>query len=60
MEADGNIFNRYHNDFRLLNRKLLEYSGLTQQLSESFSKSGTIIDTDKVKSNNIKNLSLML
>lgn len=54
MEADENIFNRYHNDFRLLNGKLLDYYGFTQRLSEALSKSGTIIDTEEVKSNDIK------
>lgn len=54
MEADENIFNRYHNDFRLLYGKLLDYYGFTQQLSEALSKSGTIIDTEEVKSNDIK------
>ncbi|MGD6969001.1 hypothetical protein ACQCVP_21510 [Rossellomorea vietnamensis] len=54
MEADENIFNRYHNDFRLLNGKLLDYYGFTQELSESLNKSGTIIDTEEVKSNDIK------
>ncbi|OIK09848.1 hydrolase [Bacillus sp. MUM 13] len=54
MEADENIFNRYHSDFRLLNGKLLDYYGLTQQLSEVVSKSGTIIDTEEVKSHDIK------
>jgi hypothetical protein len=54
MEADENIYNRYHNDFRLLNGKLLDYYGFTQRLRESLSKSGTIIDTEEVKSNDIK------
>ncbi|MGM0847241.1 MAG: zinc dependent phospholipase C family protein [Bacillota bacterium] len=54
MEAGENIFNRYHNDFRLLNGKLLDYYGFTQELSESLSKSGTIIDTEEVKSNDIR------
>lgn len=54
MEADENIFNRYHNDFRLLNGKLLDYYGFTQELRESLNKSGTIIDTEEVKSNDIK------
>jgi hypothetical protein len=54
MEADENIYNRYHNDFRLLNGKLLNYYGFTQRLRESLSKCGTIIDTEEVKSNDIK------
>lgn len=54
MEADENIFHRYHNDFRLLNGKLLDYYGFTQQLNEALSKSGTIIDTEEVKLNDIK------
>ncbi|WP_456274746.1 hypothetical protein [Bacillus sp. AK031] len=54
MEADENIFNRYHNDFRLLNGKLLDYYGFTHQLSEALSEKGTIIDTEEVKINDIK------
>jgi hypothetical protein len=54
MKADTNIFNRYHNDFRLLNGKLLDYYGFTQQLSEALSKSGTIVETEEVKSNDIE------
>ncbi|MGD7024278.1 hydrolase [Rossellomorea vietnamensis] len=54
MEADEDIFNRYHNDFRLLNGKLLDYYGFTQELSETISKSGTIIDTEEVNSNDVK------
>lgn len=54
MESDENTFHRYHNDFRLLNGKLLNYYGFTQQLNEALSKSGTIIDTEEVKSNDIK------
>ncbi|UCZ54267.1 hydrolase [Bacillus shivajii] len=54
MEVDENIFNRYHNDFRLLNGKLLDYYGCTQQLNEALNKNGTIIETEEVKSNDIK------
>lgn len=53
MEADENIFNRYHNDFLLLNIKLLDYNA-SQQLSGALSISGTIIETEEVKSNDIK------
>ncbi|TYS19855.1 hydrolase [Rossellomorea vietnamensis] len=53
MEADEDIFNRYHNDFRLLNGKLLDYYGFTQELRELLSESGTIIDTEEVESNDI-------
>lgn len=54
MEADENIFNQYHNDFRLLNGKLLDYYGFTQQLSVALSKSAKIIETEEVKSSDIK------
>lgn len=56
MEADKSIFNRYHNDFRLLNGKLLDYYGYTQQLSAAISQNGTIIETEEVKSDDIKKL----
>lgn len=53
MEEDENVFNRYHNDFRLLNGKLLDYYDFTQQLNEALSKHGTIIETEEVKSSDI-------
>ena len=54
MKVDENIFNRYYNDFRLLDGKLFDYYGFTQQLSEALGKSSTIIETEEVKSNDIK------
>ncbi len=56
MEADKSIFNQYHNDFRLLNGRLLDYNGYTQQLSAAISKNGTIIETEEVKFDDIKKL----
>ncbi|TDF90107.1 zinc dependent phospholipase C family protein [Paenibacillus piri] len=54
MEADPDLFNLYHNDFRLLNGKLLEYYGFTKQLSEALSKSDSIIEIEEVKCKDIK------
>ncbi len=34
MKADQDIFSRYHQDFRLLNAKLLEHYGLAQDLKD--------------------------
>lgn len=54
METDKNIFNLYHNDFRLLNGKLLDYYGYTKKMSKALSFSGTIIDLDEVNSQDIE------
>ncbi len=56
MEVDENIFSRYHNDFQLLNGKILDYYEITPQLRESLRKTGTIIETEEVKSNDIQEL----
>lgn len=56
MEADENVSNQYHNDFQLLNGKLLEYYGYRQQLSDALNRSVTIIETEEVKSSDIKKL----
>ena len=56
MEADKNIFSRYHNDFQLLNGKILNYYGITSQLRESLRKTVTITETEEVKSNDIQEL----
>ena len=53
METDTNIFNRYHNDFRILNGKLLDYYNFTQPLREALSRSSEIVETEEVKCSDI-------
>ncbi len=55
MEENNEILHLYHNDFRLLNGKLLEYYGLKNDLSRRLSKFPTILDLEEVKSEEVKN-----
>jgi hypothetical protein len=54
MEANKKIFNLYHNDFRLLNGKLLEYYGFTDELRKMLSYFPTIFDLQEVKSKDVE------
>ena len=50
LEVDKEILNLYHNDFRLLNGKLLEFYGFTDELRKTLSHFPTILDLEEVKS----------
>lgn len=54
MEANKEIFNQYHNDFQLLNGKLLEYYGFTDKLREMLKSFPTIFDLQEVKSKDVE------
>ena len=54
MEADKEILNLYHNDFRLLNGKLLEYYGFKDELRKTLSNIPTIFDLQEVKSKDVE------
>ncbi|WP_043932004.1 zinc dependent phospholipase C family protein [Bacillus sp. EB01] len=54
MDADEGLYKLYHNDFRLLNGKLLEHYGFTDELRKSFSQFPTILDLDEVTSNDVE------
>ncbi|MEH7384673.1 hydrolase [Bacillus sp. JJ1521] len=55
MEEDPQILQLYHNDFRLLNGKLLEHYGFTNQLKEEVHLgSVTIIDLEEVKTKEVE------
>lgn len=54
MEANQEIMNLYHNDFRLLNGKLLEHYGFTDKLRKALSNSSRIIDLQEVKSKDVE------
>lgn len=54
MDDDERMYKLYHNDFRLLNGKLLEYYGLTNELRNSFSLIPAILDLDEITSKNVE------
>ncbi|GIN72848.1 hypothetical protein J14TS2_33230 [Bacillus sp. J14TS2] len=54
MEADEGLYTLYHNDFRLLNGKLLEHYGFTSELKETFSHFPAIIDLEEVQSEDVR------
>lgn len=53
MEAEIELFKRYHNDFQLLNGKLLEYYGLKDELKNSLSQIPTAPDLEDVSSKEV-------
>lgn len=54
LEADKEIFNLYHNDFRLLNGKLLEYYGFSEELKKCFIDIPKVVDLEEVKSKDVE------
>lgn len=55
IEANPQILQLYHNDFRLLNGKLLEHYGFTKYLKEELHLGPvTIIDLEEVKSKEVE------
>ncbi|WP_342601055.1 hydrolase [Psychrobacillus sp. FSL H8-0483] len=54
MEANKEIFNLYHNDFQLLNGKLLEHYGFTDELRKMLRYLPTIFDLQEVKSKDVE------
>lgn len=54
MDADEGLYKLYHNDFRLLNGKLLEYYDTTDELRKTISHFPTILDLDEVKSKDVE------
>jgi hypothetical protein len=56
MDADEGLYNLYHNDFRLLNGKLLEHYGVTNELRKTFNHFPAILDLEEVKSKAVEKL----
>lgn len=56
MEADKGLYELYHNDFRLLNGKLLEHYSLTDKLKELFSHSPTVFDLEFITAKGVEKL----
>ncbi|MBP3951748.1 hydrolase [Bacillus suaedae] len=54
IDADKTMLKQYHNDFRLLNAKILDYYGFKEQLSKGLHKTGSIIETDEVKPSEVE------
>ncbi|WP_152393279.1 zinc dependent phospholipase C family protein [Paenibacillus guangzhouensis] len=54
MEADKELYHLYHNDFRLLNGKLLEYYDVRDELIEKLRYFPAIIDLQEVSSKEVK------
>jgi hypothetical protein len=54
MGADDGLYNLYHNDFRLLNGKLLEYYGFTEEFRKILSQCPTILDLEEVNSDDVE------
>lgn len=54
LENNNEIFTQYHNDFRLLNGKLLDYYGFTNELKAELNISSEIIDLEEVTSEDMK------
>lgn len=55
MDADEGIYKLYHNDFRLLNGKLLEYYGFTDELRKILrSHFPSIVDLEEVNSKEVE------
>ncbi|ATP39517.1 hydrolase [Solibacillus sp. R5-41] len=54
MESNEEMINLYHNDFRLLNGKLLEYYGYTEELQELLEGPATIVELEEVKLEDFK------
>ena len=54
VEADTNIFNRYHEDFRLLNGKLLDYYCCTKQLTEVLHNIRPFVEIEEVQLNDLE------
>jgi len=54
MESNKELVNLYHNDFQLLNGKLLEFYDFTDELREMLSYPPTIFDLQEVKSKDVE------
>jgi hypothetical protein len=54
MDADEELYKLYHNDFRLLNGKLMEHYGLTDELRQTFSHLPAIINLEEVTAEDVE------
>ncbi|SEO97255.1 zinc dependent phospholipase C family protein [Paenibacillus sp. OV219] len=56
MEANKELYNQYHKDFRVLNGQLLEHYGLKDELNRLLFHSDDVIDLVEVKSKDVEAL----
>lgn len=54
MQADPNLYQTYHQDFRLLNGRLLEHYGLKDALSKKLTDVPAVPDLEEVESKDIE------
>lgn len=54
MDADEGLYKLYHNDFRLLNGKLLNHYGFSDELRKTFGHFPTILDLEEVSSKDVE------
>ncbi|MCJ7842811.1 zinc dependent phospholipase C family protein [Lederbergia sp. NSJ-179] len=54
MDANEGLYTLYHNDFRLLNGKLLEHYGFTDELRETLRHFPAILDLEEVKAKDVE------
>ncbi|HJF30600.1 MAG TPA: zinc dependent phospholipase C family protein [Sporosarcina psychrophila] len=54
MEVDKEILDLYHNDFRLLNGKLLDYYGFKDEFKEMLCDTPAILNLQEVKSKDVE------
>jgi hypothetical protein len=54
MDVDEGLYKLYHNDFRLLNGKLLEHYAFSNELRKIFSYFPVILDLEEVKSKDVE------
>lgn len=53
MEEDEGVYPLYHNDFRLLNGKLLDHYGCSDELRNTITNLSDVIDLQEVKSSDV-------
>ncbi len=56
MNADKDLYKIYHNDFRLLNGKLIEHYRMANELKQAFSQFPEVIDIEEVKAKEVEEL----
>ncbi|WP_409276170.1 hydrolase [Neobacillus sp. SCS-31] len=54
METDEGYYKFYHNDFRMLNGKLLEHYGCKDELKRTFNHFPAIVDLEEVKAQDVE------
>ncbi|WP_053366552.1 zinc dependent phospholipase C family protein [Bacillus sp. FJAT-27245] len=54
MDADEGFYEYYHNDFRMLNGKLLEHYGCKDELKRTFNHFPAILDLEEVKAQDVE------